>query len=115
MSTLTRQRTEGVPDALRPVRITRHYTIHAEGSVLVEFGNTKVLCTASVEERCRRTSAAQGEAGSRPNTACRRAPRTPGDREAARASSPAAQEIQRLIGRSLRCVFDLKLSLGERT
>jgi len=63
-------------DVLRPVRITRHYTMHAEGSVLIEFGNTKVLCTASVEEKVPRTSGAVAKGGSLPNTACCPAPPT---------------------------------------
>jgi len=103
-------------DALRPVRITRRYTIHAEGSVLIEFGNTKVLCTASVEERVPPHKRGSGEGwvtaeyGMLP-----RATHTRSDREAARGKqSGRTQEIQRLIGRSLRAVFDLKL-LGERT
>jgi ribonuclease PH len=103
-------------DQLRPVRITRHFTIHAEGSVLIEFGNTRVLCTASVEEKVpphKRGSGegwVTGEYGMLP-----RATHTRGDREAARGKqSGRTQEIQRLIGRSLRNVFDLKL-LGERT
>jgi ribonuclease PH len=103
-------------DQLRPVRITRGYTMHAEGSVLIEFGNTRVLCTASVEEKVpphKRGSGegwVTGEYGMLP-----RATHTRGDREAARGKqSGRTQEIQRLIGRSLRNVFDLKL-LGERT
>lgn len=103
-------------DALRAVRITRHYTMHAEGSVLIEFGNTKVLCTASVEERVPPHKRGSGEGwvtaeyGMLP-----RATHTRSDREAARGKqSGRTQEIQRLIGRSLRAVFDLKL-LGERT
>ena len=101
---------------LRPVRITRGYTIHAEGSVLIEFGNTKVLCTASVEEKVPSHKKGSGEGwvtaeyGMLP-----RATHTRSDREAARGKqSGRTQEIQRLIGRSLRAVFDLKL-LGERT
>jgi ribonuclease PH len=104
------------PDALRPVRITRGYTIHAEGSVLIEFGNTKVLCTASVEEKVPGHKKGSGEGwvtaeyGMLP-----RATHTRGDREAARGKqSGRTQEIQRLIGRSMRAVFDLK-KLGERT
>ena len=104
------------PDQLRPVRITRRYTVHAEGSVLIEFGQTKVLCTASVEERVpphQRGSGAgwvTAEYGMLP-----RATHTRGDREAARGKqSGRTQEIQRLIGRSLRAVFDLR-KLGERT
>jgi ribonuclease PH len=103
-------------DQLRAVRITRNYTIHAEGSVLIEFGNTRVLCTASVEEKVpphKRGSGegwVTGEYGMLP-----RATHTRGDREAARGKqSGRTQEIQRLIGRSLRAVFDLK-ALGERT
>ncbi len=103
-------------DALRPVRITRAYTKHAEGSVLVEFGDTKVLCTASVEERVPPHQRGTGrgwvtaEYGMLP-----RATHTRRDREAAKGKqSGRTQEIQRLIGRSLRCVFDLS-QLGERT
>ena len=103
-------------DQLRPVRMTRNYTIHAEGSVLIEFGNTKVLCTASVEERVPPHKRGSGEGwvtaeyGMLP-----RATHTRSDREAARGKqSGRTQEIQRLIGRSLRAIFDLKL-LGERT
>ncbi|MBY0411054.1 MAG: ribonuclease PH [Burkholderiaceae bacterium] len=103
-------------DQLRHVRITRHYTMHAEGSVLIEFGNTKVLCTASVEERVPPHKRGSGEGwvtaeyGMLP-----RATHTRSDREAARGKQTGrTQEIQRLIGRSLRAVFDLKL-LGERT
>jgi len=104
------------PDALRDVRITRGYTIHAEGSVLIEFGQTKVLCTASVEEKVPLYKRGSGEGwvtaeyGMLP-----RATHTRSDREAARGKqSGRTQEIQRLIGRSLRAVFDLK-ALGERT
>jgi ribonuclease PH len=103
-------------DQLRPVRITRGYTVHAEGSVLIEFGATKVLCTASVEERVPPHKRGSGEGwvtaeyGMLP-----RATHTRSDREAARGKqSGRTQEIQRLIGRSMRAVFDLKL-LGERT
>ena len=103
-------------DQLRPVRITRGYTIHAEGSVLIEFGDTKVLCTASVEEKVPGHKKGSGEGwvtaeyGMLP-----RATHTRSDREAARGKqSGRTQEIQRLIGRSLRAVFDLTL-LGERT
>ena len=107
---------ERAADALRPVTITRNYTRHAEGSVLIEFGGTKVLCTASVEEKVPPHKRGSGEGwvtaeyGMLP-----RATHTRNDREAARGKqSGRTQEIQRLIGRSLRCVFDLKL-LGERT
>jgi ribonuclease PH len=103
-------------DQLRPVRITRGYTMHAEGSVLIEFGNTKVLCTASVEEKVPPHKRGSGEGwvtaeyGMLP-----RSTHTRSDREAARGKqSGRTQEIQRLIGRSLRNVFDLKL-LGERS
>jgi ribonuclease PH len=104
------------PDQLRPVRITRGFTRHAEGSVLVEFGDTRVLCTASVEEkvpgflRGRGQGWVTAEYGMLP-----RATHTRGEREAARGKqSGRTQEIQRLIGRSLRAVFDLRV-LGERT
>ena len=103
-------------DQLRAIRLTRAYTVHAEGSVLVEFGATKVLCTASVEEKVPPHKRGSGEGwvtaeyGMLP-----RAPHTRSDREAARGKqSGRTQEIQRLIGRSLRSVFDLK-ALGERT
>ena len=103
-------------DQLRAVRITRGYTIHAEGSVLIEFGATKVLCTASVEEKVPGHKKGSGEGwvtaeyGMLP-----RSTHTRSEREAARGKqSGRTQEIQRLIGRSLRCVFDLRL-LGERT
>ena len=103
-------------DQLRPVRITRSYTMHAEGSVLIEFGNTKVLCTASVEEKVPGHKKGIGEGwvtaeyGMLP-----RATHTRNDREAARGKqSGRTQEIQRLIGRSMRAVFDLS-KLGERT
>ena len=103
-------------NALRPVRITRGYTVHAEGSVLIEFGATRVLCTASVEEKVPPHKRGSGEGwvtaeyGMLP-----RATHTRSDREAAKGKqSGRTQEIQRLIGRSLRAVFDLKL-LGERT
>ncbi len=101
---------------LRPVRITRGFTRHAEGSVLVEFGDTRVLCTASVEERVPAFLRGQGqgwltaEYGMLP-----RATHTRAEREAARGrQSGRTQEIQRLIGRSLRAVVDLA-QLGERT
>ena len=103
-------------DQLRHVRITRGFTVHAEGSVLIEFGDTRVLCTASVEEKVPGHKKGSGEGwvtaeyGMLP-----RATHTRSDREAARGKqSGRTQEIQRLIGRSLRAVFDLK-KLGERT
>ena len=102
-------------DQLRDVRITRNYTCHAEGSVLVEFGNTKVLCTASVEESVPPFLRGKGEGwvtaeyGMLP-----RSTHTRMAREAAKGKqSGRTQEIQRLIGRSLRAVVDLK-ALGER-
>jgi ribonuclease PH len=104
------------PDQLRTVRLTRKYTKHAEGSVLVECGDTKVLCTASVLEKVpphvKGTGAGwlTAEYGMLP-----RATHTRGDREAARGKqSGRTQEIQRLIGRSLRAAVDLD-KLGERT
>ena len=103
------------PDALRPLTITRHYTRHAEGSVLVEFGHTKVLCTASIEERVPPFLKGKGkgwvtaEYGMLP-----RSTHTRTDREAAKGKqSGRTQEIQRLIGRSLRAITDL-VKLGER-
>ena len=103
-------------DALRPVVLQRGYTRHAEGSVLVAFGDTRVLCTASVEERVPPHKRGTGtgwvtaEYGMLP-----RATHTRSDREAARGKqSGRTQEIQRLIGRSLRSVFDLG-ALGERS
>jgi ribonuclease PH len=103
-------------DALRPVRLQRHYTRHAEGSVLVAFGDTQVLCTASVEEKVPPHKRGSGEGwvtaeyGMLP-----RSTHTHSDREAARGKqSGRTQEIQRLIGRSMRTVFDLA-ALGERT
>ena len=103
-------------DQLRTVRLTRNYTRHAEGSVLVECGDTKVLCTASVLEKVPPHVRGSGagwltaEYGMLP-----RATHTRGDREAARGKqSGRTQEIQRLIGRSLRAAVDLS-RLGERT
>jgi len=103
-------------DALRAVSFTRAFTRHAEGSVLVEFGATRVLCTASVENRVPPFLKDQGrgwitaEYGMLP-----RATHTRSDREAARGrQSGRTQEIQRLIGRALRAAFDLG-ALGERT
>ncbi|MCG8383431.1 MAG: ribonuclease PH [Gammaproteobacteria bacterium] len=101
---------------LRPIHITRHFTQHAEGSVLVEFGNTKVICTASVEDR---TPPFLRNSGSGWVTAeYGMLPRSTGSRMRREASagkqSGRTQEIQRLIGRSLRAVIDMK-ALGERT
>jgi ribonuclease PH len=104
------------PAALRPVRLTRHYTRHAEGSVLVEFGHTQVICTASVEDKVPPFLKGKGqgwltaEYGMLP-----RATHTRGEREAAKGrQSGRTQEIQRLVGRSLRAVVDLS-KIGERT
>ena len=103
-------------DELRPIRFTRGYTRHAEGSVLVEFGDTRVLCTASVEERVPPFLKGRGqgwvtaEYGMLPRATGERTPR-----EAARGKQGGRTlEIQRLIGRSLRAAMDLDL-LGERT
>ncbi len=104
------------PDSLRPVTIRRGYTKHAEGSVLIEFGETKVLCTASVLDKVPPHKKGSGEGwvtaeyGMLP-----RSTHTRSDREAARGKqSGRTQEIQRLIGRALRSVVDLR-QLGERT
>ena len=104
------------PDELRVVRFTRQFTRHAEGSVLVEFGNTRVLCTASVEEvvpgflRGKNQGWVTAEYGMLPRATHTRTPR-----EAAKGKqSGRTQEIQRLIGRSLRAITDLS-ALGERT
>ena len=104
------------PDQLRAVRLTRGYTRNPEGSVLVEFGDTRVLCTASVEERVPPFLKESGrgwvtaEYGMLP-----RATNTRGEREAARGKqSGRTQEIQRLIGRSLRAVVDTA-ALGARS
>ncbi len=104
------------PEQLRQVKITRDYTCHAEGSVLIEFGNTKVICTASVEPGVPRFLRGKGEGwvtaeyGMLP-----RSTNTRMGREAARGKqSGRTQEIQRLIGRSLRAAVDLK-QLGENT
>jgi len=103
------------PDQLRPVRITRNFTRHAEGSVLIEMGDTRVLCTASVEENVPPFLRGKGqgwvtaEYGMLP-----RSTHTRSAREAAKGKQTGrTQEIQRLIGRSLRAVTDLA-ALGER-
>ena len=105
-----------LPDQLRNIRITRRYTRHAEGAVLIEAGDTKVLCTVSVEDKVPPFLKGKGqgwltaEYGMLP-----RATNTRSDREAARGKqSGRTQEIQRLIGRALRAVVDLN-ALGERT
>jgi ribonuclease PH len=104
------------PDQLREVCFTRNFTRHAEGSVLVEFGDTRVLCTASIENGVPHflRNSGQGwitaEYGMLPRATHTRSPR-----EAARGrQSGRTQEIQRLIGRSLRAIVDMK-ALGERT
>ena len=101
---------------LRQVEIIRHYTKHAEGSVLVKFGDTHVLCTASVEEKVPGFLKGQGQGWVTAEYGM--LPRSTGSRmrrEAARGKqSGRTQEIQRLIGRSLRAVIDLS-KLGERT
>lgn len=104
------------PEQLRPIRITRHYTKHAEGSVLVEFGDTKVICTASAQAGVPGFLKGQGkgwltaEYGMLPRSTGTRM-----DREAARGKQNGRTvEIQRLIGRSLRAAVDLN-SLGENT
>ncbi|MCO4322586.1 ribonuclease PH [Aliidiomarina quisquiliarum] len=101
---------------IRPVTITRNYTCHAEGSVLIEFGDTKVLCTASVTPGVPRFMKGKGqgwitaEYGMLP-----RATHTRSDREAARGKQGGrTMEIQRLIGRSLRAAVDMS-ALGENT
>jgi ribonuclease PH len=104
------------PDQLRAVRITRGYTRHAEGSVLIEFGDTRVLCTASVLEK--QPPHLKGQAKGWVTAEYGMLPRstnTRSDREAARGKqSGRTQEIQRLIGRALRSIVDLG-KLGERT
>lgn len=104
------------PDQLRPVNLTRRFTKHAEGSVLIECGDTHVLCTASVEETVPAFLRGKGqgwvtaEYGMLP-----RATHTRTAREASKGKQTGrTQEIQRLIGRALRAVVDLK-GLGERT
>ena len=104
------------PDQLRDIRITRHYTKHAEGSVLVEFGDTKVICTASVEDSVPRflkgtgTGWVTAEYGMLPRSTGSRM-----DREAVSGRQGGRTlEISRLIGRSLRAAMDMKL-LGEHT
>jgi ribonuclease PH len=104
------------PDALRPIRFTRHYTKHAEGSVLVEFGDTKVICTASLEEKVPGFLKGKGQGWVTAEYGM--LPRSTGSRMAREAASGKqggrTQEIQRLIGRSLRAAVNLK-QLGERT
>ena len=114
---MTTQRPSGrALDEMRPVRITHNYTRHAEGSVLVEFGDTKVICTASVEAQVPRFLRGRGagwvtaEYGMLPGATHSR-----GDREAVRGrQSGRTVEIQRLVGRALRSCVNMK-RLGERT
>jgi ribonuclease PH len=104
------------PDEMRQIRITRNYTMHAEGSVLVEFGNTRVLCNATMEERVPGFLRGKGqgwvtaEYGMLPRSTNSRM-----GREAARGKQGGrTMEIQRLIGRSLRAIVDMQ-ALGERS
>ena len=114
---MTQLRPSGrAPDTLRPVKLTRHYTRHAEGSVLVEFGDTKVICTASVDASVPRFLKGTGkgwvtaEYGMLPRSTGSRM-----EREAASGrQSGRTQEIQRLIGRALRAMVDMA-ALGENT
>jgi len=103
------------PDQMREIKITRNYTKHAEGSVLVEFGDTKVICTASVEDRIPRWLKGQGKGWVTAEYGM--LPRSTGSRmgrEAARGKQGGrTMEIQRLIGRSLRAAVDMKV-LGEQ-
>jgi len=103
------------PDEMRAITFEPHFTKHAEGSVLVSFGHTRVLCTASVEERLPPWLRGKGEGWvTAEYSMLPRATHTRGSREAAKGKqSGRTQEIQRLIGRSLRAVTDLK-KLGER-
>ena len=107
---------ERTPNQIRPVTFTRNYTMHAEGSVLVEFGNTKVLCTATVEAGVPRFMKGQGKGWvTAEYSMLPRATHTRSGREAARGKQGGRTlEIQRLIARSLRAALDLKL-LGENT
>jgi len=113
---MTARPSNRAPDELRPVTFTRRFTKHAEGSVLVQFGDTHVLCTATVEDSVPSFLRGKGqgwvtaEYGMLPRSTHTRSPR-----EAAKGKQGGrTQEIQRLIGRSLRAVTDLK-ALGERT
>src|SRR6188768_617515 len=114
---MSTQRPSGrAPDELRPISFARGWTRHAEGSVLVAFGDTRVLCTASIEERVPPFLRGKGEGwvtaeyGMLP-----RATHTRGSREAAKGKqSGRTQEIQRLIGRALRAVVDRSV-MGEVT
>jgi len=115
MSSLSAPRHDGrAPDQLRPVVLTRDYLRHPEGSVLVEFGDTKVICTASLEEKVPPFLKGQGkgwvtaEYGMLPRSTNTRMSRERGG------PSGRSQEIQRLVGRSLRSIVDMA-KLGERT
>lgn len=105
---------ERTPDQMRTVKFTRHYTCHAEGSVLVEFGNTKVLCTATVEDRLPGWLKGKGQGWVTAEYGM--LPRSTGSRTAREAAKGKqggrTMEIQRLIGRSLRAMVDLE-ALGE--
>src|SRR5690349_22226462 len=114
--TFTARPSKRAVDQLRSIQIHRHYTKHAEGSVLIQCGDTHVLCTASIEDKVPGFLKGKGqgwmtaEYGMLP-----RSTHTRMDREAARGKqSGRTQEIQRLIGRSLRAAFDLE-AFGERT
>jgi ribonuclease PH len=114
--TITQRRNSRPADQLRPIKFTRGFTTHPEGSVLAEFGETRVLCTASIEEgvpgflRGKAQGWVTAEYGMLP-----RSTHTRNAREAARGKQTGrTQEIQRLIGRSLRAAVDLR-ALGERT
>lgn len=104
------------PDQLREIKLTRNYTCHAEGSVLVEFGKTKVICTVSIDDQVPRFLKGKGQGWLTAEYGM--LPRSTGSRmrrEATQSSQGGRTiEIQRLIGRSLRAVVDLK-KLGERT
>ena len=104
------------PDQLREIKLTRNYTCHAEGSVLVEFGKTKVICTVSIDDQVPRCLKGKGQGWLTAEYGM--LPRSTGSRmrrEAAQSSQGGRTiEIQRLIGRSLRAVVDLE-KLGERT
>lgn len=104
------------PEQMRPVSLTRNFVKHAEGSVLVEFGDTRVLCNASVEERVPAFKRGSGEGWvTAEYSMLPRATHTRGGREAVKGKqSGRTQEIQRLIGRALRAVIDLQ-GLGERS
>lgn len=104
------------PKAVRPIKITRHFTAYAEGSVLIEFGNTKVLCNATIEEKVPRFMKGEGRGWvTAEYSLLPRATQTRNSREAAKGKQTGRTvEIQRLIGRALRAVVDLELSVNER-